>query len=218
MPDYIPTNDEKFLVWTQNLHAYALAHAETMKIETTVIMAWLPLLDAYTDALTKAMDPTRGKVDVLRKNQDKAALKTAVRNFIKAYITYNPAVTDVDRESMETPIHDNIRTPVPPPTTVPELDLGTATIRQVDVRFRDQASEHWAKPKGVHGIELRWGLLDTPPTSVEDLHNSAFDTKTPYHFTFDESTRGQALYICPRWENSKGDKGPWGEIVKAIVP
>jgi hypothetical protein len=28
----------------------------------------------------------------------------------------------------------------------------------------------------------------------------------------------EALYICPRWENGKGDKGPWGEIYKAIVP
>jgi hypothetical protein len=109
-------------------------------------MAWLPLLDAYTDALTKAMDPNRGKVDVLRKNQDKATLKTAVRNFIKAYVMYNPNVTDVD------------------------------------------------------------------------LKNSAFDTKTPYLFSFDESDRGKALYICARWENNINDKGPWGEIVKAIVP
>jgi hypothetical protein len=37
MPDYIPESDEKFLVWAQNLHAYALAHAAAMKIETTVI-------------------------------------------------------------------------------------------------------------------------------------------------------------------------------------
>jgi hypothetical protein len=53
---------------------------------------------------------------------------------------------------------------------------------------------------------------------VEDLKNSAFDTASPYTFTFDESDRGKALYICPRWENSKGEKGPWGEIGKAIVP
>jgi hypothetical protein len=24
--------------------------------------------------------------------------------------------------------------------------------------------------------------------------------------------------LCPRWENNKGEKGPWGKIVKAIIP
>jgi hypothetical protein len=49
-----------------------------------------------------------------------------------------------------------------------------------------------AKPKGVHGIELCWALLDAPPASEKDLKNSAFDTKTPYIFTFDESDRGNS--------------------------
>jgi hypothetical protein len=56
------------------------------------------------------------------------------------------------------------------------------------------------------------------PVSIADLRNSAFATATPYTFSFDEPDRGKTLYICPRWENNKGDKGPWGEIVKAIVP
>jgi hypothetical protein len=62
----------------------------------------------------------------------------------------------------------------------------------VDVHFRDLGSKKWAKPKGVHGIELRWSLLTAPLASVEDLKNSAFDTKTSYLFTFDEAQRGHA--------------------------
>jgi hypothetical protein len=37
--------------------------------------------------------------------------------------------------------------------TFPELDLGTATLHQVAVKFRDQGADKWAKPQGVHGIE-----------------------------------------------------------------
>jgi type II restriction/modification system DNA methylase subunit YeeA len=50
------------------------------------------------------------------------------------------------------------------------------------------------------------------------LTKSAFDTASPYTFKFDEADRGKALYICPCWENNKGEKGPYGEIYKAIVP
>jgi hypothetical protein len=53
---------------------------------------------------------------------------------------------------------------------------------------------------------------------MEVLTKSAFDTASPYTFKFDEPERGKALYLCPCWENNKGDKGPWGEIYKAIIP
>jgi hypothetical protein len=176
------------------------------------------MLTAYETAYTAAEDPNRGKVDVLAKNETRDALKSAIRTFVKAYLTYNPAVSDTDKESMGLPLHDTTRTPVPPPSTIPEIELDSSTIRQIKVSFHDEGSGKRGKPHGVHGVELRWSLLETAPASVEDLKNSAFDTASPYTFTFDETDRGKALYICPRWENNKGEKGPWGEIVKAIVP
>ncbi|MDR2898359.1 MAG: hypothetical protein LBU99_06030, partial [Spirochaetaceae bacterium] len=74
------------------------------------------------------------------------------------------------------------------------------------------------KPEGVRGIEFKWAILDTPPVSLDDLIHSAVDTATPHTFEFDERDRGKSLYICPRWENTRGQKGPWGEIEKAIIP
>jgi hypothetical protein len=53
---------------------------------------------------------------------------------------------------------------------------------------------------------------------MEDLSKSAFDTASPYTFKFDKPERGKALYICPSWENNKGNKDPWGEIYKAVIP
>jgi hypothetical protein len=119
---------------------------------------------------------------------------------------------------MGLPLHDPTRSPVPPPSTIPELELDTSIIRQVAVIFRDNGSEKRGKPQGVHGIELRWSFLETVPASVENLKNSAFGTASPYIFAFDETDRSKALYICPSWENNKGEKCPWGEIVKAIIP
>jgi hypothetical protein len=142
----------------------------------------------------------------------------ALRTFIKGYLTYNPTVLEVDKENMGLPLYDGTRTPIPVPTTIPEMELDSSVIRQITVHFKEAGSDRQGKPVHVHGVELRRGLLDKAPSSVEDLKNFAFDTASPYTFTFDEAERGQALYICPRWENNKGDKGPWGEIYKAIIP
>ena len=216
--DYIPQSDGAFLEWAKTLTAYAAAHVTAFNVPQDAFTPIQAQCTAYESAYNTAQDPNRGKVDVLNKNEARDALKAALRTFIKAYLSYNPVVTDADRERMGLPLHDSTRSPIPPPSTIPELELDSSIIRQVMVHFKDAGSEKRGKPRGVHGIELRWSLLETPPASVEELKNSAFDTATPYTFRFDETERGKALYICPRWENNKGEKGPWGEIVKAIVP
>jgi hypothetical protein len=216
--DFIPHQDGAFLEWAKNLVAYVTPKLTDFNIPQTALTPIQTQLTAYETAFEAAQNPNRGKIDVLNKNEAKSALESSLRAFIKAYLTYNPAVSDADKESMGLPLHDGTRTPVPPPSTIPELELDTSIIRQITVIFRDSGSEKRGKPQGVHGIELRWSFLEPAPASVEDLKNSAFDTASPYTFAFDEADRGKTLYICPRWENNKGDKGPWGEIVKAIVP
>jgi hypothetical protein len=216
--DYIPQSDSGFLEWAKTLAAYVSPKLTAFNIPAEALTPIQTQVTAYETAFETAQNPNRGKVDVLNKNEARDALKSSLRAFVKAYLSYNPAVTDADRESMGLPLHDSTRSPVPPPSTIPELELDSSIIRQIIVHFKDSGSDKRGKPAHVHGIELRWSLLETPPASVEDLKNSAFDTAAPYTFRFDERDRGKALYICPCWENNKGEKGPWGEIVKAIIP
>jgi hypothetical protein len=206
------------LEWAKTLVAYVSPKLTAFNIPQETLMPIQGQLTAYETAFKTAQNPNRGKVAVLNKNETKEVLIQSLRTFIKAYLTYNPAISDADKENMGLPLHDGTRTPVPAPTTIPELELDSSVIRQVTVHFKNAGSDWRGKPAHVHGVELRWGLLDNAPSSVEDLKNSAFDTASPYTYTFDETERGKALYICPRWENNKGDKGPWGEIYKAIIP
>ena len=45
--------------------------------------------------------------------------------------------------------------------------------------------------------------------SVKDI----MDTEKPAY-----ETSGMTCYIAARYENSKGDHGPWGSVVTAIIP
>jgi hypothetical protein len=216
--DFIPHQDGAFLEWAKTLLAYIPPKLTAFNIPAGTITPIQGQLTAYETAFNATQNPNRGKVDVLNKNEAKETLTQSLRAFIKGFLTYNPAVSDADKENMGLPLHDGTRTPAPAPTTIPELELDSSVIRQISVHFKDAGSDKRGKPAHIHGVELRWALLDNPPASVEDLIKSAFDTASPYTFKFDEPERGKALYICPCWENNKGDKGPWGEIYKAIIP
>jgi hypothetical protein len=70
----------------------------------------------------------------------------------------------------------------------------------------------------VHGAEIVWAILPEPPKDISELIHSAFCTASPFRLEFKESDRGKTVYLCVRWENTTGEKGPWTAILSAIIP
>ena len=217
--DYIPEADRKFLVWVKNLFAYLIAHAMNWNINPST---WAhidpPLITAYDDALAKAEDPNRGKADVLAKNEARDALKSATRRYVKEHLEYNSLITNEDRERMGLPVHDTKPTPVLPPDTLPAPTVKQPSPGVLEFHVIDSKSERKAKPAGVHGFETAWAILDAAPTDWSQLTHSSFCTRTPLRLTFSGYERGKTVYFALRWENTKGEKGPWTEIFNTIIP
>ncbi|MDR1865854.1 MAG: hypothetical protein LBR08_09835 [Bacteroidales bacterium] len=61
-------------------------------------------------------------------------------------------------------------------------------------------------------------LLAEAPKSYDYLIHLTFRTRSPCTFRFDLSDAGKRCYFCLRWENTRGEKGPWSEIISAVVP
>jgi hypothetical protein len=120
---------------------------------------------------------------------------------------------------MGLPIHKTTHTPIPIPHTAPQLFIDTGTRRRLIITYRDEGSDRRGKPFGVHGIEVRWAILDAPPANIKQLVNSAFDTNPPLILEFEELERGKKVYMCGRWEiEREGEKGPFGDIEEAVIP
>jgi hypothetical protein len=119
---------------------------------------------------------------------------------------------------MELPIHKTTRTNTPVPTSRSTVVVQIPNPAQVELHFKDSESSTRAKPAGVHGVEIIWEILDAPTNDWSKLTHSAFDTHTPYIFTFSGLERGKTLYFSLRWENTRGDKGPLTEISSTIIP
>ncbi|MDR2651826.1 MAG: hypothetical protein LBC68_05875 [Prevotellaceae bacterium] len=218
--DFIPRPDNKFAAWLKTLTAYLLRKAAEWNIPQAVVTDLATLAADFETALEASENPaTRTKVTVQQKNEARNAAESTVRKLLKAYVNYNPAVTDADRDSMGLPIYKTTRTPAPVATTYPDFDVDSSVIRRLTIHFYDHGNKNSkAKPLGQHGAEIRWAILNTPPASLNDLSQSSFDTHTPFTLQFDENQRGLTIYFCLCWENTRGEKGPWSEIVSAIVP
>ena len=170
--------------------------------------------DKYSVYLPEA---TRTPLITFEKNEARRDFEKPLRLLVKN-LQSNPKVTADDLRAMGIALPSGSRTPAPVPATYPEFTPDSSVIRRLTVHFRNAGSDSNAKPKGVHGAEIRWAVLDTPPAGVATLANSSFDTRTPFTLEFDDAQRGKTVYFCLRWENTRGEKGPWSEIVSAIVP
>jgi hypothetical protein len=218
MPDYIPRKKKDLFDWSSNV---------VMPYMRTNHGNWnTPSLDpletkflTYKNAYLVADNPeTRTPAAVHLSISAQTDFVKDLRKFIKSYITYNPLVTEEDRINMELPLHKQHRTPVPVPLSYPAFKTDLSVIRFVTIHFHNIDGKPKSRPLGSRGAEIRWAVLDSPPSSVDDLGNVSFATRTPHSLEFTEQLRNKMVYICLRWETRKGDKGPWSEIVKSVIP
>ncbi|MDR3194423.1 MAG: hypothetical protein LBT76_03910, partial [Tannerella sp.] len=175
-------------------------------------------IEDYLAACAGANRANAGSIDRLARRERAAEATAAVRAFVNRYLRYNEAVTDGDRLSLGLHIRDTKLTPAPVPATCPVAIITLPGIRQLSVAFRDEGAYSRGKPLNVTGCEIRYAILDNWPESVDELIHSAFFTHSPCIFTFDENRRGKTVYFCLRWENARGEKGPWSGIQMAIIP
>jgi hypothetical protein len=162
---------------------------------------------------------TRTPTAVLMKDETRDALIKAIREVNRVYLANGPAVTDEDRMNMGLPIHKTTRTPAPVADNAPAFRVDTGTMYRLIIHFFTAGSEKSrAKPPGQHGVEIRWAVSDVPVEDADALVHSAFDTRTPYPHDFQGHERGKTVYLALRWENTRGEKGPWSPVQNAIIP
>ncbi|EIQ01567.1 hypothetical protein OpiT1DRAFT_00138 [Opitutaceae bacterium TAV1] len=220
--DYIPSGDERFHSWQETFMAYLIERLAAYGLTTEEYDTLAAPQAEWRTAWEVANNPaTRTSPATLAKDNARNAYEHTLRAFVRRYLNENPAVTGPEREKLGLPVYKTERTPVPVPTEAPSFEVDTSQIRELHIHYHPAgAKRDGAKPFGVHGVELRWAILDAPPSDdIEtDLLHSSFDTRSPIVLTFKEGQRGKTVYFALRWENTRGDKGPWGDIGSSIIP
>lgn len=217
--DYIPRKDEDFQAWQLNFATNLSPLAARLGIPTEKLTELQDLQGEWADGFHLANQPaTRTPLTIVQKNHARDNYEGFLRQLVRQHIANNEETTDDDRVTLGVPIPKTTRTPAPVPATYPDFTVDTSLLRQLTIHFHEHDKKTSAKPAGVHGAEILYGLLEAPPATLGELTRSGFDTHSPFTLSFDENERGRHVYFCLRWENTRGQKGPWSPIVSAIIP
>jgi hypothetical protein len=219
MENPIPRDDAGFDLSQKRITNATDIYKEQWNIDNTWYAANIPpKRTAWEDAYQAYLDPgDRTIVKTVAKQEARKEYEREIRKLARM-VEASPNVTPADLTYIGLTVPSTERTPAPVALTFPAAKVDTSTIKELKIYFHDQESEHKAKPKGQHGAEMWWMILETPPVSEKDLTNSTFDTNSPLTLSFYENDRGKTVYFCLRWENTRGEKGPWSGISSAIIP
>jgi hypothetical protein len=177
--------------------------------------AWQPYATAYAEWLNPA-ERTPLKITAMKQAYETLA---PVYREVYAFMKNNPTITDTELLAMGFPTRPTTGgSPVPPPATVPEATVELPSEATIVVHFRDRGASKKGKPAGIHGAEILWNVADAPAARWEELTQSAYDTASPYTFSFAGNERGKTLSFALRWQNTKGEKGSLSMIYTAIIP
>jgi hypothetical protein len=226
--DYIPRKDGELLVFAQNYLAVLIIYKIAWGVIDTVVTDITTALAHFRASYEAANSPNSSKLIIAKKNSDRDALIKQIRGCTNAYIRFNTAVSDDQRREIRVHVKDTTRTPIPPPSMQVEADLALPGIHLIElVRIRAVAGSV-LNGRSDYGVRIYYGImgtdtardkfrLNTPPETGSDLPHSVFTRKKRHLFDFDGES-GKTVFFCLRYENSKGEAGPFGPIISAVIP
>jgi hypothetical protein len=224
---WIPKNHDALHEQANCTWGYFSQQRERMGLASTTPQGqWIdeefyPKLNHFNNVFLDWKDPAeRAPVKTVKLREAEEAFKPAYRHLYTGFLKSNPLVTDSDLLEMSLPQrrqHVSNQTAALP-SSFPVADVVLHGPGRVEFRIHDSATSRKAKPAGIHGVEIKWAILDVPPVEIGDMTQTSFFTKSPFILDFDFLLRGKTLYFVLCWENTRSEKGPWGRIQAAIIP
>jgi len=208
--DFLPSSDALLLAWSVNFNAlinstkgvgFGLTQAQAAEYTTKHT--------AFATAYQTAYDPnTRTPPNITIKDQAKTALSAYARELVRIVQSY-PELTDDQRRELKITVAKS-RTPQPPPTERPAVNIVSVTGRTVTIRIRDTAeSSKRGKPAGVLGASVYSYVGTTYPTDPTLWAFDGTTTKTTHQIVFQDTVpNGAQIWVCAAWFNRKTETGP----------
>jgi hypothetical protein len=137
---------------------------------------------------------------------------------VNEHLKYNSLISDEERKHMGLLVRD--RKPAPPrePDSLPVVSVKLPSPGVIELHVVDSKSGRRTKPEGVHGYEIKYAIVDALATDWAQLIDSTFSTRSTFRMTFSGKQRGKMLSFALRYENTRGVKGPWTEIITTVIP
>jgi len=209
-----PGKEADLNLYFQIAIAYLLANATRLLITVPNQDLISGLLDDWNDFYPKTQNNnTRTKSIVDLKNNTKVSLIATLRDI---YADIPASILTVeDRNTLNISDRSATRTRVPVPTTIPIGQVDTSRRLEHTISFTNEDGAT-AKPFGVRGCQI-WYKVGTPAVDPSELSFMFTDTASPHVHQFNGELAGSNVYYWLRWENTRGETGPWSDVVMATI-
>jgi hypothetical protein len=226
--DWLPGNHEEIYNKANQTVAYLTGAVLTRIGIAGAVLIWYRRVfmikyAAFRTAFENWLNPaerTPSKTTILQDAEREFV--TVYGQFYNGYMRENLLVTNDDLQACGFPKrHFGDGTPAGKPDTLIEMETETSKPAEVTIHYYDAENLSEAKPEGVHGGEFVIVVRaagEPAPKDWKELTTSVFSTRTPLTLTFTGEQRGMILYFASRWENTRGEKGPWNAIQWVIIP
>jgi hypothetical protein len=216
----IPGKDADFQIAQDVIATTASANRQKWGLEDKWLdETLLPEKQKWEQAWETYVNPaTRNPAVTFAKTQQRKTYEKPLRILVKN-LQSNLHVTPEELQAMGIVIPSPGKRPSPIASDSPDAEVDTSVIGRISIHFFRRGGTHRkGKPDGQRGAEIRWVISETPLTRWEELIHSEFDTNSPFTLAFENDWRGKTVYFALRWENTRGEKGPWSPITYAIIP
>lgn len=156
---------------------------------------------------------TRTKITIKDKEDAKDNLMVFLR---KVYADIpNSILTNQDRITLNLLSRDTSRTPAAIPDSKPVVLVDTRNHLEHTISFSNIDGSK-KKPEGVRACQI-WYKIGTAPIDPSELIFMTSDTASPFTHHFEGKDIGKNVYYWLRWENTRGDVGPWSDAIMATI-
>lgn len=209
-----PSKEAELNSYFQLVVAYLILNATRFLISTSKQTALTALLNAWNSVYPDSQNKnTRTKSVVENKDIAKEELIALLR-IIFADIPES-VLTVEDRNTLNITKKDGTRTPSPIPVTKPICQVDTSRRLEHTISHTDEDGTQ-GKPAGVRGCQI-WYKVGAPAIDPSELSYLTTDTASPFTHQFSGDLAGKNVYYWLRWENTRGEVGPWSDVVMATI-
>jgi hypothetical protein len=230
---YIPLRDDDFFNFQGNLVNKVVANKTTWAIPNAALDALVSRRQEYEPLYHKSQaKQSRTSGDVFRHRDIRKTYEKEIREFVNAYIRYNPAVTPDRKVEMSLTNPDTEPTPKPKISDIPIIGLeprGGGDIEVYCRRETDQTRPSMHPDADV--IEVRFAMLPIHPPaqpgtvkreglpSPEECPEIWTSTRAHFFIQCGNKNAGQRFYGFFRWVNltNPANSSSWSNAKTMVI-
>jgi len=194
----------------QNQTLWNIPSAKIVSFESAVVAA---------ETINIIPAAQRSKITYAQLKEAFKVLTAEMRDVKKRYF-YIPPLDEAALIGLGLKARDNIPTSVSVPKVRAHGKIIYRGAGRIELHISPEADISEDK-RAYHGCKILYEVLEAnaeTPKDERNLSENRFTRRKKEEFVFQPKDAAKRIYFCLRYENSKGQPGPWCPIFSAVIP